>query len=113
MKFTTKDIKENKVLRNFIRTRVTTSKTRLVDNYLLNVYDTKLVIGILKDKIQHHSKGTNSTKYIPQWEAHIKYLQEMENENITLTASYPPKDGTTHDLERVNVGVYVIKQKDA
>ena len=68
----------NKKLRNFIRTQVTSNKAKIIDDYLFNIYDTRVVIKILKNKIDKHSKGTNSTRYIPSWEDHIKFLESLK-----------------------------------
>lgn len=78
MKFTSNDIKHNRSLKNFIRTSVRTDKTKIIDNYLLNIYDTSDVIDILEYKIEKHKVG-NCAKYVPLWKSHIEYLKSMQS----------------------------------
>ena len=79
MTFTSRDIQHDTGLRNFIRTRITSDRVKLVDGYLLNIYDTEEIIDVLKAKIKKHSKGTNCTRYIPKWKDHIKSLKAMSS----------------------------------
>ena len=78
MKFTSKDI-DNNGLKIFIRTKIKTEHTIILDNVLFNHYDTKEVIKALQSKIKKHEKGTNSTKYIPVWEGYINTLRKLES----------------------------------
>lgn len=86
MRFISKDIKENKPLRSFIRTKVRPRgevfKTIVLDNYLYNIYDTKHVIRDIEKLIAIHEKGTNSTCYIPRWRGYIKTLQELKQSSL-------------------------------
>ena len=77
MKFTSRDIRENKPLRSFIRTQVRTDKAIVKDKYLFNVYDTQNVIKVLRMKIKKYEGGGNVAKYIPTWKQHIKYLENL------------------------------------
>ena len=77
MKFTSRDIRENKPLRSFIRTQVRTDKTIVKDKYLFNVYDTQNVIKVLRMKIKKYEGGGNIAKFVPKWKQHIKYLENL------------------------------------
>lgn len=79
MKFTSQDIQENKSPRNFIRTCVRAETTIIKDKFLFNVYDTKKVIKVLKMKIKKHEGNNYIAKFIPAWEQHIKYLENMKD----------------------------------
>jgi len=78
MKFTSYDIRHNRGLKNFIRTSVRTDKTKIVDNYLLNIYDTQDVIETLERKINRHKVG-NCAKFVPLWKSHIEALKSMQS----------------------------------
>jgi len=78
MTFTSKDIAANRSLKNFLRTSVRTDKTKLIGDYLFNVYKVDDVIELLKQRIEKHSKGSNVAKYIPMWKENIKYLESMK-----------------------------------
>lgn len=86
MRFTSKDIKDNKPLRSFIRTKIRPRKevfkTVVMDNFLYNVYDSKIMIRDINRLIRKHEKGTNSTKYIPRWQGYIKVLEDMDKKNV-------------------------------
>ena len=86
MRFTSKDIKHNKPLRSFIRTKIKPRnevfKTVVMDNYLYNVYDSKIMIRDINKLIAKHEKGTNSTKYIPRWRGYIKTLEEINKSSL-------------------------------
>jgi hypothetical protein len=78
MTFTTNDIRENKKLAAFIRTRIRPpEKTKVMNKNLYNVYNTKCVIKQIDRMILKHSKGTNCTKYIPVWKKHIEFLESL------------------------------------
>lgn len=79
MRFTTLDIKENKPMVRFVRSRVEAIGTRLVGDNLLNIYDSDEVIDILKGKIEKHKKASNLTMFVPMWESHIKYLEKLSS----------------------------------
>ena len=78
MKFTSKDI-ECKQLRNFLRTRVHSNKTKIIDKYLFNVYDTNSVIKLLQNKIKENKNNPNHSRFIPTWEKHINTLKRMSS----------------------------------
>ncbi len=77
MRFTTRDIADNIGMVNFVRTRAKARHTKLVDDYLLNVYDTEDIIEILNDKIKRHDPKMN--RFVPIWKNHIKYLKKMSS----------------------------------
>ena len=78
MRFTTRDIADNIGMVNFVRGKAKQKVlcTKLVDDYLLNVYDTDDIIEILNDKIKRHDPKMN--RFVPIWKNHIKYLKKME-----------------------------------
>jgi hypothetical protein len=82
MRFTIRDIRDNKPLRNFLRLRYVTSArtTRDGDFHSLIEYDTKKAIKLIDIMIEKY-KNTAKRKYIPKWERHRKTLKEMENAN--------------------------------
>ncbi len=78
MKFTTLDIKDNRSMVGFIRSRVKPIGTRLIGPDLLNVYDSEDAITVLESKIQRN-KTTINAKFVPMWESHIKYLEKLSS----------------------------------
>ena len=77
MKFTSRDIRENKPRRSFIRSQIVPSESIVKDRFLFNVYDTQNVIKVLRMKIKKYEGGGNIAKFIPKWEEHIKYLENL------------------------------------
>jgi len=80
MEFTTLDIPDQKFLKHFIRSHVNAKRHTVINGNFHAVYNTKKVIRVLELKIEKHSKGTNSTKYIPNWQSCIELLQGLKND---------------------------------
>ena len=78
MKFTSRDV-QCPSLKNFIRTRITSDKTVIIDDYLFNVYDSTKIIEVLEHKIKKNKVGTKYTRFVPIWENHIKVLKQMSS----------------------------------
>lgn len=79
MKFTSRDIRENKPLRSFIRSQIVPSESIVKDRFLFNVYDTQNVIEVLRMKIKKYEGGGNIAKFVPKWKQHIKYLENLRS----------------------------------
>ena len=79
MKFTRKDVADNKVLVSFLRTRLVPERTTVAKNsfHRVCVYDTKTVISELEDRIKSYKVGSYQ-RFVPQWQKLVEYLKEME-----------------------------------
>lgn len=79
MKFTRKDVADNKPLVSFLRTRLLPERTTVSKHsfHRVCVYDTHAVIGELEDRIKSYKVGSYQ-RFVPQWKRLVKYLKEME-----------------------------------
>ena len=79
MKFTRKDIADNKQLITFLRGRIRTSTRGQAQTSFHDVviYDTQAVIKELEDRITKYKTGRYA-RFTPTWKTFVEYLKEME-----------------------------------
>jgi hypothetical protein len=83
MRFTIRDIRDNKGLRNFLRLRYRTEARTTSGNdfHVLVEYDTGEAIELIDAMIKKYKKIPKHARFIPKWERHRDTLKEMENGN--------------------------------